>query len=116
MSPSLKRILFWLSCVGVILAAIMPTEYLAVVLVFNWWDKAQHAVAFAWLGFLGLWAYPGRAFAVLIGLLSYGASIEVIQAATGWRYSELADWLADGVGLVLGWLVIAGMRRAHLLR
>ena len=39
----------------------------------------------------------------------YGALIELAQAASGWRYGDWRDWVADAVGVVvayLGWSVI----------
>ena len=100
----LPQVAFWLACATVAVLSLLPTAYLSAG-VFNWWDKAQHALAFAGLTLLGLWAYPGRSGRVIAGLLAFGAGIEIAQAATGWRIGELPDLLADAVGLVVGWLV-----------
>ncbi len=82
----------------------MPIDALPVG-VFDWWDKAQHAVAFAVLAALAYGAYPTRIWRVLLGLLTFGGAIEVAQAETGWRYGEWADLLADGVGVCSVWLI-----------
>jgi len=95
---------FWLACAAVTVLSLLPAGILTGG-VFDWWDKAQHALAFAGLTLLGLWAYPGRSGRVIAGLLAFGAGIEIAQAATGWRIGELPDLLADAVGLVVGWLV-----------
>ena len=75
--------------------------------VLNTWDKAQHAGGFLMLTLLGGLAYPKPRAKVLIGLLAYGALIEVAQSATGWRNGDLLDLLADAVGVGLGALVLA---------
>lgn len=70
---------------------------------FEWMDKVQHAVAFAGLGASGILGYPEIKTRIVISLLVYGAAIELIQTATGWRYGDWQDWLADaaGVGIAL---------------
>lgn len=72
---------------------------------FNFWDKAQHALGFAALAFLGLMAYPHRIWRVVLGLVLFGVAIECAQAMTGWRTGDGQDWLADCVGVGLGYLV-----------
>ena len=54
----------------------------------HFWDKAQHAAAFAGLSFLGLMAYPGRIYALMLGLALFGAGTEVAQWLTGWRFGD----------------------------
>lgn len=71
------------------------------------WDKAQHAGGFALLTVLGLWAYGSAgALRVLSGLLAFGVAIEFAQAATGWRYGDAGDALADAVGIAAGWCAV----------
>jgi len=92
---------FWALVLAVGVLSLLPLAYLpeqaATV-----WDKAQHAIGFAVLAVLGLWAYPSRAWLVLPGLLLFGALIELAQAATGWRHGDWQDVLANAVGLALG--------------
>jgi len=71
----------------------------------HFWDKAQHALGFAALGLLGLMAYPGRLRGVMISLMLLGAGIECAQWMTGWRQGDWQDWVADCVGLLLGYSV-----------
>lgn len=73
---------------------------------FDWWDKAQHALSFFCLSSLGILAYQKAVVKVAIGLLLYGASIEVLQWITGWRSGELTDWAADGIGILIGCALI----------
>ena len=69
------------------------------------WDKASHLLAFAVLAWLGCHAYPQRMASVLSGLLAYGALIEILQSFTSYRSADWHDLLADGLGLLLGWLL-----------
>ncbi len=110
--PSLFKLLFWLACAGFTLLALVPTGYLPPD-IFNWWDKAQHAVAFAVMGALGLAAYPKFPLRLLLWLPVFGGVIELTQAATGWRDGQWGDWLADGLGLLLavGVFVAMGWKR-----
>ncbi len=103
--------LFWLSVIVVGALSITPVEKLPPQSL-NIWDKAQHAIGFLWLTLTGLLAHPPHRSRIVFGLLAYGVFIELAQAATGWRHGDLADWLADAVGVVFGALAF----RLWLLR
>lgn len=92
---------FWLTCVAVGAMSLTPVQHLPPQ-VFDIWDKAQHAAGFAVLALLGRLAYPRVLIGVMFGLLIYGAAIELAQSATGWRYGDVQDWLADAIGVVAG--------------
>ena len=93
---------FWAALVFVGTVALLPSSALPLQLsLFDLWDKAQHALAFAVLGVWGLMIYPTRPWHVLLGLLCFGGAIEVGQAQTSWRFADWHDLLADAVGLVL---------------
>lgn len=96
---------FWVGAFTVTTLSLLSSDYLPPS-AFDWWDKAQHALAFLVLGGFGLLGYSLATTRVVIGLLLYGAAIEVAQSATGWRYGDWQDWLADAVGCgsaYLGW-------------
>jgi VanZ family protein len=78
------------------------------------WDKTNHLLAFAVLALLGCLAWPGRIGAALLALMVYGGLIEVLQSFTGYRSAEWADWLADGLGLLLGSGLWRMARKARL--
>ena len=101
----LKLLGFWGCTVAVVVLSLTPVAHLPPQ-VFDVWDKAQHAFGFAVLAVLGLLAYPAHTRAVLVGLLVLGAAIEWAQSATGWRYGDVLDWLADAVGVGLGAIVM----------
>lgn len=94
----MKKTVFWGVLLMVVAGSLLPVDYLPPP-VFSIWDKLQHATAFAALYLLGLQAYRSKSLQVILGLLLLGAAIEVAQAATGWRYGEWLDWLADAIGI-----------------
>ena len=49
--------MFWLCFVAVNTLALSPAPYLPPE-IFDWWDKAQHAIAFGALAVLAVLAYP----------------------------------------------------------
>jgi len=100
MAISFIRVVFWLSCLVFACFCIIPAVYLPFGL-FDWWDKAQHTLAFFCLSGLGILGYPKAVSKLSLGLLMYGGLIEIIQWITGWRSGEWADWLADGIGILL---------------
>lgn len=100
----LARVAFWACLLGVVVLSLTPVQQLPPQ-VLNLWDKAQHAGGFAVLTLLGLWAYPQRAVTLLAAMLALGVGIEVAQAATGWRYGDVLDWVADAVGVAAAYTV-----------
>src|SRR5690606_30012801 len=63
------------------------------------WDKSDHALAFFVLGLLGFSGWPDSRARILIGLVGYGAVIELLQGMTGYRFAEWSDLLADSLGI-----------------
>jgi VanZ family protein len=101
----LFRVAFWLACFILTCLCLSPIDALPSHL-FDWWDKAQHALVFFFLLLLGAKAYPLFLARVAIGLLFLGGAIEILQGMTGWRSAEFLDWLADGIGIIIGFLAI----------
>jgi len=107
------RLAFGICVVAVLVLALMPKD---LVMPSTGWDKSNHLLPFSVLALLGLHAYPGRAMAVLAGLLTYGVLIKVLQSFTPNRSADWQDVVADSVGLVLGWsfqLLGQFIRRLH---
>ena len=96
----LWKSLFWALVLATLWLSLVPVQHIPAA--FSFWDKAQHTLGFAGLACLGLMAYPAHFRTVLLGLMLFGAGIELAQWSTGWRQGDWQDWLADGVGLVLG--------------
>ena len=81
--------------------ALVPSD--SVLLGFRIWDKAQHTVVFAVLAITAGLAYPNSRKAGYVGLLAFGAVIEIMQASlTTTRSGEFLDLLADGMGIGFG--------------
>jgi VanZ family protein len=104
---------FWSLVLLTLWLSLVPVDQVPSAL--HFWDKAQHALGFSGLAFLGLMAYPGRIRVLMLGLVLLGAGIELAQWLTGWRQGDWQDWIADCVGLVMGYfawrLAIAGAQR-----
>lgn len=93
---------FWVCFVVINALALSPAPYLPPEL-FNWWDKAQHAIAFGTLTVLAVLAYPCVSkFRIGFLLLALGVLIEVLQYFSGYRYGDWQDAVADGVGVLVG--------------
>lgn len=102
LTPLLLRLAFWCALGTVTVLSLLPGAYLPPV-AFDVWDKAQHTLGFLMLGLLGLWFYASASKHIVWGLLVYGALIELIQAATGWRYGDWQDWMANAIGISLAY-------------
>lgn len=94
-----------------IVIALMPVEHLHIP-VFQWWDKAQHALGFAVLTTWALLLWPRHTTAVLAGMLAYGAFIEAAQWAAGWRMAEWPDLAADAIGILIAWALVRATRQS----
>jgi VanZ family protein len=112
LTSGLLKLSFWFAAVLIGVLSLMPVDFLPPQ-AFDVWDKAQHAGAFAALALLGLSAYPRSCWQVGLGLLAYGAAIELAQSATGWRFGDWLDLLADLIGIILGSLTVLAIRRVR---
>ena len=68
------------------------------------WDKLEHAAAFAALAVFARGSFPQLpSWLLALPLAGYGLWIEYAQASTAvGRTPSVADWVADLIGLVLG--------------
>lgn len=108
-----SRFWLWLGiamlCVSMILALLPPGRPPPI----GNFDKIVHLAAFAvfmtW--FCGI--YESRlAPRIAFMLISYGVLMELLQGLTPTRQPDVADLVADGIGILLGWtLCAAGLRR-----
>jgi VanZ family protein len=98
-----RKALFWLCFVAVNSLALSPAPYLPPLEIFNWWDKAQHAIAFGALAVLAVLAYPEASrLRIAVLLMGQGVLIEVLQYYGGYRFGDWQDAVADGLGVLLG--------------
>ena len=104
----------WALAMGAVMVlALLPVQHLQLP-VFDWWDKAQHVVAFVVLTGGALLLWPGASARVVIGMIAYGAAIELAQWAVGWRFAEWSDLAADTVGVAGAWLLVRGVQRVQI--
>ena len=100
---SILRWVFGLGCMVVIILALLPPYYLpAIEPHLSCGDKVLHAAAFTGLCLVGSWAYLNRPYFIMLGLIMLGGAIEVAQFATGWRQMSFGDFVANGVGIMMG--------------
>ncbi len=108
----LFRALFWLCFIALTGLALSPAPYLPPLDIFNWWDRAQHAIGYCTLMVTALLAYPKTSklsLAALLGL--HGCLIEVLQYFSGYRFGDWQDAAADGVGVLMGLVITALMKK-----
>ena len=74
-------------------------------------DKIYHMIGFGSLAFPLCLAYPHRSVAVVIGVIAFGGTIELVQPYVG-REGEWADLLADALGAVLAGALAVTLVRA----
>ena len=107
----MNKLLFWLLLITIVVLSLLPASELPGG-IFNFWDKAQHAMAYAVLAVLAVRAYPGQPrLRTSTGLLLLGAVLELAQAASGLRYGEWSDLLANGLGIALGMALVQWLPR-----
>jgi VanZ family protein len=87
--------------------------------VFNIWDKLNHASAFAALTLAALLSVqPTRKNIILslLGLLCFGALIELVQLFLPTRSADWADLLADSLGMAAGGFMVIVISQLAKLR
>jgi VanZ family protein len=103
-TPLVFAAAFWL-LLG-ISTFLMLVEIVPKAPLFPYMDKAQHTITFLFLTILGLKAYPSKTPWILAMLAVYGGSIELVQGVfTLTRQASVLDWLADAIGIALGYFI-----------
>ena len=97
--PRRLRLLVFTAAVAVVLwATLSPARNMPSV---NLWDKAEHAVAFFGLTFLGVWALPNYRLRIAAAVFMLGVAIEFAQALMPLgRDGDIKDAVADSIGIV----------------
>ncbi len=74
------------------------------VISFSIWDKLQHFLAYAVLGFIGVLCFPGRVSSLILGLglVLLGIGLEVVQFYVPEREMSLGDGVANFLGVIFG--------------
>lgn len=99
---------FFTCVLAVLVLALLPSP---TPMITTGWDKSNHLLAFGAMTCLGGKAFPRRLANILLGLLAYGALIEILQSFTPNRSADWLDLLADGLGILVGWGLVRMARR-----
>lgn len=94
------KVIWWTALVSIYIAAILPQEMAPNI--GNLSDKLHHLLAFLVLGILFQFAYVLRFWYAFFLLTAFGMVIEVSQLFTVNRSGEIADVVADIVGIFIG--------------
>ena len=108
----IARGLFWVLCVMVVTGALIPQDTLTTTFALS--DKIVHTGAFLVLSTLGLWGYPSHRITVILSLVALGGAIEIAQSFTTTRSHEWLDFLADGLGVLLGCTTVFAIKGREL--
>jgi hypothetical protein len=100
----IARIAFWTACAIAFVLAVMPVPPKVPAS-----DKWQHIFAFLVLAGLGRLAYPDvKKRWLLVGLMAFGALIEIAQALPiVARDSDPLDWVADTAAALTVFVIVA---------
>lgn len=106
----LGRTLYFTYLIIILISAIIPPSNIPSSID----DKIVHAVGFMGVALLYAWAYKKEKWwkNIIYGL-AFGIFIEIIQYFIPYRSFELFDIIADGVGLILGVLLVEIMRKVE---
>lgn len=115
--PILRQTLPILFFAGIALfssLALMPAS--SIPTSFQFWDKAEHFLAYAALALVGYLAFADRRARVALGLILHGALIEVAQSTlTATRSGEILDLAADSLGVLVALALHSGVARPATL-
>ena len=90
----------------------LATTTLEIEVVSGIWDKANHFTAFFVLYVLLSFAYNNlTSVQKFLLLIAYGLQIEIVQSFIDGRYFSLLDVVADSIGILLGALFVALLKK-----
>jgi len=71
-------------------------------------DKYGHLLAYGSLMLWFGWLYPRRVhWRVALLFLLQGVLLELLQGLSGYRYADVYDMVANGLGVALGWTLVS---------
>ena len=101
----LTRVAWLLAISAVIVGSLLPSDSATIQTLerFPLSDKVEHIGMYALLAFLPA-IHERRRFVIgaALGAIALGIALEYAQLATGWREFEVADMIADAVGVCIG--------------
>jgi len=103
------RIIFWFALVASYILALLPQDVAPQFERLS--DKTLHFFAFAVLMLLLMLSYRIIWWKGALWLLGYAIFIELSQACTPTRCSDMIDVVADVIGMAIGLLLYGGYKR-----
>lgn len=103
--PVLKLRLLWLAMGWAMLVAVVVLSLIPVnVDMAEGGDKWLHFIAY---GSLMFWfcLLHDRQWRIAVAFVALGILLEFAQGQTGYRSFEYADMIANGLGVILGWII-----------
>lgn len=97
------KIIFFLSLVIIMLLSLVPSSSIPNIAALSFLtDKGIHFLLFLYLSLLGLFCrFKISNFLLLTTIFSFGLLIEVIHFYHPYRYFEIADIVANSLGILL---------------
>lgn len=98
------KLLYWMAIVVIVVVSVVAISGPQV---FSFEDKLFHFAAYAILAVLGCFGYPTQKAMLgnLLFLILLGVALEVVQSFLPNRSAEVADFIANTLGVVGGGLV-----------
>lgn len=113
------RILWLLAIFTVMVASVLPSDSspMRALNQLHISDKIEHMGAYLALAFLPA-IHERRRFviAAALGAVALGVALEYVQLYSGWREFEVADMIADAIGVCLGMAAGIGARSITAIR
>ena len=95
----------WFSVCLLVYQSLTPTPLELMEFPFS--DKLKHFMAYAWIMLWFGFIYPlGKKYLLLgLSLILLGATLELLQGASGYRSMEVLDASSNVLGVFFGWLL-----------
>lgn len=79
----------------------------------TYFDKLVHALIFLVLTAMAIRIWTSHHLLTVLLLIAFGGLTELMQGLTGWRTASWADFVADTVGVLLGWFTLKISLKKH---
>jgi len=89
------------ACLLVLILSVMPLGDIAI----RNGDKVVHVLFYMALTLNGLWIWTDRRWQIGLAAFFYGTGLEIVQAVLPYRWYSFDDILANGAGVLLGFLL-----------
>lgn len=108
-------VLGWLMVAIIVIGSLVPSPTQLDIVRY---DKANHLIAYTVLmgWFTQLISERNMQIVYMLGFFAMGVSLEFLQAQTSYRSFELADMMANGVGVFIGWVISVTMMPGWLIK